>query len=199
MNCIILSIVIVIITLNIIYTFFLSKKEYFKNKKTKTKTSNESKKNKTKTKFPKKFIEKKNIENFSNRKKISDFKTKTESTKIIENTTNTKPSNSERKHKLIFYSKNYCGLCEKINKIWNNFLNDNKDKHCNQGLKGCRIDNHIIEFIIINCDNEEFTCYNVNQYPLIVLEKEDGTKKIYNNSYNIEDFQVIKQWMNDNL
>ena len=121
-----------------------------------------------KTKFPKKFIEDKvKVETFNN--------------KIW--------------GKFYFYTTNKCGRCSQIKEEWTELLSNKDVKECSQTINGCRFNNKLIEFIVVNCDDEENSCVNIESYPTFVLEIiKDNKKIIYNKTFSMSN---IKQWLEE--
>ena len=46
-------------------------------------------------------------------------------------------------------------------------LKSDKNSDCNDIINGCRIDNQIVKFKIIDCSKEENNCYNIKEYPVL--------------------------------
>lgn len=122
-----------------------------------------------KTKFSKKFIEKKQVEQFYNKNDVWG--------------------------RFYFYSKNNCSQCKQIKEEWNELLSNKDIKECSQTINGCRFNNKIIEFLIIECDDDENSCYNIKSYPSFTLEIIKNNKQIdYKNSFSVNS---ITQWLKD--
>ncbi len=138
---------------------------------------------KTKTKFPKQFIERNNIKNNKNNKKR-------QKKQKIESFTNNLYG------RFMFYSKNNCGNCEQIKEEWDKLLASEDDKECNKMINGCRINNKLIQFVYINCDDDENSCQNITNFPTFILEtiQEENKVKEYKGAYTMEN---MKQWLRD--
>lgn len=136
------------------------------------------------TNFPRKFIVKEEFVSKVDKKKDNE---------------NSKDNIQNLKHNLIYYKNSNCGLCDKLDLIWEKLLKGDKNSDCNDIINGCRIDNQIVKFKIIDCSKEENNCYNINEFPVFILERHDGKKIKYNGEYNFEDFSSVKQWLKDNL
>ena len=97
--------------------------------------------------------------------------------------------------RFIFYSNHHCGKCAQLKDNWNELFEKKDDKECSQEINGCRFNNKLIKFIIVNCNEEENSCYNIKSYPTFILEIIKQNKIIeYTGVYNI---QNIKQWLQD--
>ena len=96
----------------------------------------------------------------------------------------------------VLYIKENCGLCDKMNSIFNKIYDDYKE--CDMNINGCRIENKIIKFRKINCDDEENSCFNIDRYPLFVLNINENIK-VYNGDYNIINFDLLMQWLKNEI
>ena len=97
--------------------------------------------------------------------------------------------------RFIFYSDVNCGKCQKVKEDWNELFENKEDKECSKEVNGCRFNNKLIKFIIVDCNEEENSCYNIKSYPTFVLEivKQNKVKE-YKGVYNV---QNMKQWLQD--
>ena len=115
--------------------------------------------------------------------------------KFIEKKHQTEHFNQDIWGRFIFYTSKNCNKCKKIKELWNQILSNQEIKESTQTINGCRFNNKIVEFVTIDCDDDENSCFNVKSYPSFTLELINSNKKInYNNSFTINN---IKQWLQD--
>ena len=122
-------------------------------------------------------------------------------TKFIENKQNKQNNTVIKEHfqeniwgRFIFYSNDNCGKCTQLKENLADLFNG-EDKDCSKEINGCRLNNKLIKFVTINCNEEENSCYNVKSYPTFVLEIVKQNKlKEYTGVYSVEN---MKQWLQD--
>ena len=117
-------------------------------------------------------------------------------TKFIEDKAEQFKNKNKSHITLLLYTKQNCGLCKKIKSIYDKIYDDYKE--CDVKLNGCRIQDKLVTLKHINCDDEEHSCYNIPSYPSFVLDYND-TIINYNGNYNLANFDLVMQWLKDEL